>query len=242
MITIYSIQYNKPKFIELQKASFDKFIDNYQYIVIDNSVDNDISNQIDSICNNHKISLIKTINKFDSRYNGLHGFAHEIGIKAFLNELKQKHTKDDLVMLVDHDLFFISYFSKIIDLVKESSILTIKQERNHIYYVWPGLVIFNLKNCVNIEEISLDGAKLINGVWIPIDNGVFTDVGGHSYHYLKKYKDDLKLIDISELMISNIEQINENHMFYHFHDGSQWSGYSNEIWENKFNKIQKILL
>jgi hypothetical protein len=241
MLNIYSIQYNKPSFIELQKKSFDRFAGPYNFTVIDNSIEEIISHQIKNICLENNLKIIQTLNKFDSRQNGLHGFSHEIGINTFLNELKNKHDRNDIVMLLDHDVFLISDLSKILKLIEESSILTIKQERQHIYYIWPGLVIFNLKNCINIDEISLDGAKLINGHWIPIDNNVFTDVGGHSFHYLKKYSEKIKFVDILKYFIQNNEEINEDHIFFHFHDGSQWSGYPNEIWDDKFKKIKKII-
>ena len=241
MLHIYSIQYNKPAFIELQKKSFDKFIKEYTFTVIDNSIDEFISSEIQKTCKLNNLNFIETKNKFDSRTNGLHGLSHEIGVNTFLNELKNTHNADDIVMVLDHDIFLISDFLKITDIINDSSILTIKQSREHIFYVWPGLTIFNLKNCVNINEISLNGAQLVNGVWEPIDNGIFTDVGGHSFHYLKKYKDEIKFVELREFFVENFDDINENHIFYHFHAGSQWSGYSNEIWNNKFEQIKKVI-
>jgi hypothetical protein len=241
MIHIYSIQYNKPLFIEIQKKSFDKFIKKYSFTVIDNSVEENISLEIKKICEKNNLNLIVTENKFDSRTNGLHGFSHEIGIKCFLNNLINLHNENDIVMLLDHDIFLISNIENIYDKILNSSILTIKQEREHIYYIWPGLAIFNLEKCINIRELSLDGSKLVNNVWIPIDNGVFTDVGGHSYHYLKKYSNNIIFTDITENMIQNNNNLNEKHIFYHFHDGSQWSGYSNDIWNEKLEKIKKII-
>jgi len=242
MIHIYSVQYNKPMFIELQKKSFDKFIKEYSFTVIDNSIDVDVSNKIKETCKLNGLNCIETENKFDSRTNGLHGFSHEVGLNCFLDKLKNKHNNTDIVMLLDHDIFLVSDISKILDVISESSILSLKQQREHIYYVWPGLTIFNLNNCVNINEISLDGAKLINGSWVPIDNGVFTDVGGHSYHYLKKYEDQLKFTNLNEYFVNEIvEHINDNHIFFHFHAGSQWSGYSNDIWNDKFEQIKKFI-
>jgi hypothetical protein len=228
-------------FIELQKKSFDKFAGEYNFTVIDNSIDETFTKQIDEICQKHDIRNIQTVNKFDSRKNGLHGFSHEVGINTFLDELKKNHKSDDIVILLDHDVFLVSELSKILNLILSSSVLTIKQERQHIYYIWPGLAIFNLKNCVNIDELSLDGAKLINGTWVPIDNGVFTDVGGHSFHYLKKYSDTIKFVDIMNFFVQNFEELNDNHIFFHFHDGSQWSGYSNEIWDKKFENLNNII-
>jgi hypothetical protein len=240
MVHIYSIQYNKPEFIYLQKKSFDKFIKDFKFTVIDNSVDTNISFNIKNICETIGVGLIVPQNKFDSRLNGLHGLSHEIGVNTFLNELKNNHN-NDIVILLDHDVFLISDLSKILDKIIESSILTIKQTREHIYYIWPGLVIFNLKNCININEISLNGAQLINGVWEPIDNGIFTDVGGHSFHYLKKYEKEINFSDISEICAQSFDEISDKHIFYHFHDGSQWSKYSDDIWNNKFEKIKNIL-
>ena len=81
----------------------------------------------------------------------------------------------------------------------------------------------------------------MNGTWIPIDNGVFTDVGGHSFHYLKKYESEIKLVDLAKICAQGFDKINSDHIFYHFHDGSQWSGYSDEIWDNKFEQIKNVI-
>jgi len=240
MIHIYSIQYNRPEFIYLQKKSFEKFIKDFKFTVIDNSVDINISKEIKEICNNNNLKVIETENKFDSRQNGLHLFSHEVGINCFLNELKNNHSINDIVVLLDHDVFLISDLSKILNKIINHSILTIKQTREHVYYCWPGLTIFNLNKCPNINEISFDGCKLLNGEWSNID-GAHTDTGGHSYFYLKKYEKDIKFLDISENFVETVEGIKDNHIFYHFYDGSQWSKYSNDIWNNKFEKIKNIL-
>jgi hypothetical protein len=241
MIYIYSIQYNKPEFVELQKRSFDKFCNEYKFIVIDNSIEHSVGEEIRKICKKNNLEVVPTINKFDSRKNGLHGLSHEVGIKVFLERLNHHHTEKDIVILLDHDVFLISNLDELINSNPEISIFTVKQEREHIYYLWPGLSIFNLRNCPNIGEISLDGAKIVNGSWVPIDKGVFTDVGGHSYHYLKKYEDQVKLFDVFSIFTQDVNEISEKHIFYHFHDGSQWSKYSDEVWTNKFNKILKFL-
>ena len=112
MLHIYSIQYNKPAFIELQKKSFDKFIKEYTFTVIDNSIDELISSEIQKTCKLNNLNFIETKNKFDSRTNGLHGLSHEIGVNTFLNELKNTHNADDIVMVLDHDIFLISDFLK----------------------------------------------------------------------------------------------------------------------------------
>lgn len=241
MIYIYSIQYNKPEFVELQKKSFDKFVNNYKFIVIDNSIEKSVSDEIKKISEENDLEVIETVNKYDSRANGYHGISHEVGINCFLDRLKNNHDENDTVVLLDHDLFLISNLDDFINSNPDISIFTVKQERKHIYYLWPGLIIFKLNKCPNIHEISLNGAQLVNNRWVPIDNGVFTDVGGHSYHYLTKYNDQIKIFDVIDVFTQEVSQINENHVFYHFHDGSQWSKYSNNIWNDKFNKIKSFL-
>ncbi len=241
MIHIYSIQFNKPQFIEVQKKSFDKFCTDYKFTIIDNSIDLSITKEIHSICDSLELEYIETVNKFDTSTNQLHGISHEVGVRLFLDRLKNHHTSNDVVMLLDHDLIFISPISQIEDLINESSILSRNQTRQHLYYVWPGLSIYNLKNCVNINELNLDGCQLIDGQWQPVADGVFADVGGHSYHYLKKYKDELKYVDITKYFVESREEVKPEHIFYHFENGSQWSNYPMTEWESKFEKMNNIL-
>lgn len=241
MIHIYSIQFNKPQFIEVQKKSFDKFCTDYKFTIIDNSIDPSITKEIHSICDSLELEYIETINKFDTSTNQLHGISHEVGVRLFLDRLKNHHTSNDIVMLLDHDIVFISDFSEMEDLINKSSILARNQTREHLYYIWPGLSIFNLKNCVNINELNLDGCQIIDGQWQPVADGVFSDVGGHSYHYLKKYKDELKYEDITKYFVESHEDVNLEHIFYHFRDGSQWSKYSKEEWDRKFEKMNNVL-
>lgn len=241
MIYIYSIHYNKPEFIELQKKSFDRFTQGYEFVIIDNSIDSEVSSAIGKVCSSLGLSVVGVPNRYDSRKDRFHGLSHETGVNCFLNLLKKNHDKEDIVMLLDHDVFLISDMSKILEIAKKSSVLTIKQRVDHIYYLWPGLTIFNLKNCPDIEEISLNGCEKNGNSWIPIDGGVFTDVGGHSYHYLRKYEKEIELIDIREYFVEGTNKINEQHVFYHFLAGSQWNGGSNSEWRDKFHNIEKII-
>ena len=245
MIYIYSIQYNVPEFIKLQKDSFDKFIgeNKYIYTAIDNSVDNFISTQISKTCEDLGINVIKTFN----HTAGLSGHSHLVGLRSFLEILKG-HTSEDIVILLDHDIFLISDLEKIKDDIDNTSILTIAQSRSYVYYLWPGLCIFNLKRCPNIEELSLEGTKHINGAQIGIGpDNIITDTGGESYYYLEKYKDIVNYKDLYPMLLNNTSfdescfSSNPNLLFFHFHDGSNWSGYSRDFWNLKLESIRNFL-
>jgi hypothetical protein len=184
---------------------------------------------------------MNTTNKFDSRFNGLHGFSHQVGIDLFLDRLKNHHDKNDIVALFDHDIFLTSNFNKLDGMLSENGILTAVQHREHVYYIWPGLVIFNLSNCINIEELSLNGDSLVNGHWVSINDGVRVDIGGNSYQYLTKYKDVVLFSDLMNHLSENTNEISENYVFYHFLDGSQWSKYSEIIWNEKYDRVKNYL-
>jgi hypothetical protein len=241
MVHFYSIHYNKPKFIELQNKSFEKFAGEYTFTVIDNSIDVSICEEIKSICDSNNIGYMNTTNKFDSRTNGLHGFSHYVGIDLFLDRLKNYHDKNDIVVLFDHDIFLTSDFNKLNDLLSKNAILTAVQRREHVYYIWPGLVIFNLSKCVNIEELSLNGDTLVNGSWLSINDGVRVDIGGNSYQYLKKYENVVLFEDLMPYLSENNSEISENYIFYHFLAGSQWSNYAETIWYEKYNRIKNYI-
>jgi hypothetical protein len=50
---IFSIHYNKPEYIEIQKSSIDKYVKfEHEFIVIDNSIDINIKKEIVNITNN----------------------------------------------------------------------------------------------------------------------------------------------------------------------------------------------
>ena len=60
---IYSIHYNKPEYIKLQKESLDKHIKiDYEFIIVDNSIDDIISSKILEISSNLNIRYIKCNN------------------------------------------------------------------------------------------------------------------------------------------------------------------------------------
>ena len=59
-VQIFTTVVNRPNFVEIQQKLFQKFLkDEYQFHVIDDSVDEDISKEFKNLCLNNNISYYK---------------------------------------------------------------------------------------------------------------------------------------------------------------------------------------
>ena len=59
-VLIFTFAYNHPDFIELQHKLFQKFLkDEYEFVVFDDSKDNNITNEINLVCQKNNIKHVK---------------------------------------------------------------------------------------------------------------------------------------------------------------------------------------
>lgn len=203
MIKVYSIHYNKPEFIHLQKNSIDKYLKiESEFIILDNSTDLPTKNQIKKITNELNLSYIDCNNQILSNDSISHQNA--------LSKLVDVVNDGDTFMVIDHDVFLISDMLE--EFYNEYDMTFLNQTRGNTNYPSTVLIIFN--KIKNKSQISFSSGNI---------NGDQCDTGGGMYHYIKN--NNPKIRYISENHIENgpmLMSILEN-TFVHLISGSDWN-------------------
>ncbi len=83
---------------------------------------------------------------------------------------------DDIVVILDHDLFPIKSVS-IRELLKKEPLIGIKIDSDHPY-IWVPFVAFSPKRLPDVKELKFHCDRI---------NGYFHDTGAHTYYYLKNH-------------------------------------------------------
>ncbi len=173
MINIFTSVVNRPDFILLQKKLFDKFLDNeYQFHIVDDSIDDTISEQFKDICSENKFSYYKKPSR-TVQMNPAQACADTVQW-TYDNIIKVNHS-DDIVFFCDSDLFLIDEFN-IEEYMEDAIISGLPQYRGSVTYMWNGIMFFNMPKMTDYDINFSDG----------VVNGELTDVGGHTYYYFKK--------------------------------------------------------
>ncbi len=201
---IYLVHYNKPEYIKIQKNTIDNHVKfDYEIIVVDNSINMNIKNEICNISNELGIRYIYCHNKIPTAES----ISHQNSFKYILNDIQEGND----VMILDHDIFLINdlkseYFS-------DYEMTFHNQTRGHVSYPWPGLMIFN--NIRHINDISF-----YSGVF----EGCACDTGGEMYKYINKHKPTIKYIGKTDELTDTSQtiQIYDN-IFIHLVSGSNWN-------------------
>lgn len=203
-VKIYSIHYNKPEYIEIQKKLFDKFINfEYNFIVINNAFDSYLKDEIERQCEELEIKCIICDNQIEKMSSN----SHQNSFKYIISDIKD----DESFLIVDHDLFLISDLN--IKYFDNCDLLYLPQTRNDIEYPWPGLIYF--RNLNDKDSISFNSG---------IINGNPCDTGGELYYYIqnskniniKKIKEEYVYIDTDKVSILDS-------IFLHLIGGSGWN-------------------
>jgi len=120
---VYSVHFNRPDFVEIQKKCLDK-IQGYELIVINNQ-----SNpEIESKCNEIGVKF----------YNHTHavGMGSSMSHGSALNFLKEIIDQNEDWCITDHDVFIC----KEIDL-SDVDLISIQQIKEGKSYLWPGFIV-----------------------------------------------------------------------------------------------------
>lgn len=213
--TIYiTVAFNNDKVIDYQIKLLKKYhMGSFVHLVLDNSTDNQKSQLIESICNANEIAYIKLpCNRF--KLSRSHGSALNWACRNILSK-----TQFNYVGFLDHDCFPVKEVTWQTKL-KEQPYYGVLQERDNIWYLWPGFCFFNLR-LIDIDKLDF---MLIHGK---------TDTGGKNYLTIfKDYNKDSilfpgyicrKLCDIEE---SDLRQATSVEVFddewIHLMNGSNW--------------------
>ena len=183
MIHIFTSVVNRPDFVLLQNKLFQKFLKNdYQFHVVDDSIDQTISEQFDTICSENGFSYYKKPER-TVQMNPAQACADTVQW-TYDTLIKENH-KNDIVFFCDSDLFLIDEFD-IVNYMNGAIIAGLPQYRGSVTYMWNGIMFFNVPMMEDLNINFSDG----------VIEDELTDVGGHTYYYFKKNNIQMKETDV----------------------------------------------
>jgi len=192
-VYIFTYSYNRPEFIELQHRTFKKFLrDDYKFIVFNDAKSDHLCSAIERMCEKFDIECIRIPQEIHSRPY-LQRWSTEDPTGANCRNanvvMYSLHTKgfkhDDILALIDSDLFLIQPFS-IREYLKGYDIAGLWQGRSKdpsspsVQYLWIGIVFMNMATLPDIQTIDFNCGFVGD---VPVD------VGGQTYHYLHNHPD-----------------------------------------------------
>lgn len=231
MIQIFTTVVNRPEFVTLQNKLFKKHLKNkYEFHVVDDSIDENITEKFKNICSSENINYHKKP-KTQTTYP-----ARDCAnaIQWTYDNLIIKNITEDIVLFLDSDMFLIKEFD-IEEYMKNDIIGGLPQTRGNVNYIWNGIMFFNMSKIKDKNINFSDG----------IIEGQMTDVGGATYYYFLrtgikikesdiKYPDHFKGIDLTEQEGYNIElHLKEN--FLHYRAATNW----HSSWKSSDDPLKK---
>jgi len=179
MIHIFTSVVNRPDFVGIQHKLFEKFLnEKYEFHVVDDSVDAEITTQFREVCESLKITYHRKP-PANKPMNPAQACAHTV--QWTYDNLIRKNHSEDIVFFLDSDMFLIDEFS-IEEYMSDAIIAGLPQVRGHITYMWNGIMFFNMPK---IEDKDIDFSD-------GMVDGEMTDVGGHTYWYFKNTGIEMK--------------------------------------------------
>ncbi len=173
---IISIAFNNSETIRIQnKYIHENLKDDFDYMIVDNSHNKDISKEIQTFCKERKISYIKLPKNplTNIRTSGSHGMALNWCYRNIVKKFKPKYFG-----LLDHDIFPVRE-TTIINKIENGFWGVIRTKKEKWWYFWPGFSFFEYEK---IKKYSLNFFPYHTG-----PNGlVFLDTGGSNYNLICK--------------------------------------------------------
>ena len=184
-IQIFTSVVNRPDFVALQNKLFKKFLKNeYQFHVIDDSVDENIEKEFALVCKENNIKYYK---KPKRNFQVNPGRACADAVQWTYDNIIRKNYSDSLIFFCDSDMFLIDDFD-IDDYLNDCVIAGLPQYRGHVTYMWNGIMFFNMPKVMEIDpDIDFSDGQV---------DGQLTDVGGQTYFYFKKNNIKMKETDV----------------------------------------------
>lgn len=268
-VLIFTYAFNRPDFIEIHYKTFKKFLlDEYEFIVFNDAIDQQLCIQIEQVCAKYEIRCIRIP-------QDIHPLEYNASVRNCdvvnysLKTIGFYH--DDIVALFDSDLFLVRKFS-IKDYMKDHDIAGQWQSRDSVNYLWIGLTFLNMatmpnKNTINfglgfIGNTNTDSGGFthfylknnpnVRVKWF--DNIVYvseltcnqckskaTPICNHQIPYMHLLEFSNPLIYLSQLSRNSISEIYLKNTFLYYRAGSNWNCESAEYHTNKTRLLYSFL-
>ncbi len=190
---VVTIAYNNLETIKIQHSLITtNLVDDFNYLIADNSNDKNISEKIELFCTENTISYVKIPRNplSNIRASGSHGIALNWSFVNIVEKYKPKFWG-----FLDHDIFPIKK-TEILKHIKIGLWGAIRSRGTHWWYLWPGFCFFEREKT---KQYKFDFSPYHAGV----DGLTFLDTGGSNYNSIYK-KIDRKSIDEAETKLIDI--------------------------------------
>jgi glycosyltransferase involved in cell wall biosynthesis len=232
--------FNRPELLERQVKCLKKhLLNDYEIVVIHDSRNDQYIEEFSKICSNLGLQYYyhKSLEgKTPSQY-------HSESIQWAYDNLIKNEYVEDIVMLLDHDMFLFKELD-VMDYLGDYDIAGCEQSRGDIKYIWPGLCIFKTKSILPIDfdfyPCNFFGQELDTGGGtfqiIRTEEIKFKDTG---VLYPSAY-DDIDLTEDSAHLGYPFE-LHMDRMFLHSRNASSWHNGMNVGDESKISVLDSIL-
>lgn len=242
-VTIFSRYFGQPEFIKYQYSFFKKnLLDEYEFVVIDDSNKINISNKIKNECEKYDIIYIRIPRSvFDHPKLPITSSYVTKGSASFECSVSVQYVYDNYVLpsdnicvIIDNDIFLTAPFS-IEKYLGESAFAYVPQSRGTVDYMLANFLIFNPSIMPEKSHLNFNMGTIL---------GNNTDSGGYTYFYLLNHKNIGKIVSscylhdtpslIKDQFISNCPTLFtskswrahyfiDKELFLHIRMGSNWS-------------------
>lgn len=232
-LKIFTSVTNQPEFAKLQAQTFKEYVDcDYEFHLVDDSIN--LTNEFIKVCEEYDIIYHKKHEKIvphDPMY------ACAFAVQWTYDNLIKK-CADDIVLFLDSDMFLMEKFN-IVDYMTDKIILGCYQKRNHVEYLWNGILLFNMPKVLSLRGNLNFSCGMIDGE--------LCDVGGGTYYFLKENDINIQDISIQQTYngfyknheVENMESLMDE-KFLHFRGGTLWDK-KKDVYERKLEILNNIL-
>ena len=178
-LLIISPVYNRPDFIEMQHKTFQKFLkDDYELVLFNDANNTDIQHAIEATCERLEIRCIRMpqeLHNVDPLCDKAPAsFRHGEVLQYAFETIGFKH--DDIVMLIDSDVFLIKEFSAR-EFLAAYDLYIINSANGAIL---PQLCFINMPHLKNPETLNFRASFI---------NGSFMETGQNTKKYITSHPD-----------------------------------------------------
>lgn len=275
-VLVFTYAFNRPDFIKIQHDTLKEFLlDDYRFIVFNDARDPNLEKQITKMCAQLNIQCIRIPQEIHNqpylprlpREDWQCPTVRNVNVVQYsLDTLGFDH--DDIVMLLDSDLFLVKPFS-VREFMHGYGLGGAKTGNGYVEFLWHALAILDMKNMPNKRTLTFNCGEV---------DGHPIDGGGHSYYYIKNNPqvnvrfmshiyaenlqchpcrsanqslcphniDTLKAAGFDAPQIEFIQRANQveffhNNSFLHYRNGSNWDNKSAHFHQMKTEALNEYL-
>jgi Protein of unknown function (DUF3431) len=243
-IEIFTFAFNRPDLLELQVDCLKKFLLNdFNLNVIHDTRNGHLVNEFATVCKkiSEKYQELTVYYYPHESLDGLQSSEYHSEVLQWTYDEIVKPLDDRIVLFLDHDIFLTEDLN-LVEEIDSYDILGLLQEREHIKYVWPGLVAFKTSSFdeINWKCGEVEGQKVDSG------GGTYTILRDENIKFKNTgatYPEVYKGIDLTDQNITlgyNFE-LHFDEKFLHSRNACNWDTFYNVKDGNKTNLLLYIL-